>query len=83
MSDEQAKAAFSAVYNSDPAEFNRIAQQAIKDKVREKIKTMRGEIRDQVTDRLIIKDSGTTQPEAAPAQPVAATPAATPAPAKK
>jgi NAD(P)H-hydrate repair Nnr-like enzyme with NAD(P)H-hydrate dehydratase domain len=57
---EMAKVAFSAVYNSDPAEFNRIAQEAIKDAVKSKIQTMRGEIRDQVTNTLLVKDSGTT-----------------------
>lgn len=52
-----AKAAFAAIYSENPAEFNTIAQEAIKNAVREKIRTIRGEIRDEMTDRLLVKDS--------------------------
>ena len=80
MSDNKdyARKAFAAVYNEDPATFNKIAQQAIKDVVREKIKTIRGEIRDELTNRLLAKDGGTTPVVAANVPPVV--PEVTPVP---
>jgi hypothetical protein len=73
---DYAKQAFTHVYNSDPAEFNKVAQQAIKNAVREKIKTIRGEIRDELADKILAQEKNTPAP-------VMSTTVVSPAPAKK